>query len=493
MLDIGKDTGPVPKCLFSHNLLPRTIDDQQPPTKRKPFSSILDSPFNHTVDVIVPEHDHANFAEKLRRTTGGWRYARVYLKLKDLIEGEFFDQYIKTGNILLLSEGVSGVDNQYSLHDGVLHLELDKATYERAGLVGKPIATPGRKHFKARYAIDLNLRLPSMVRGRSLFNRVVYAFTHALTETKTWLFYDFDNISLDLDARPTKRQKVSGSAESSEAAVLAEQYGTDTSTASAAVVTNSVKTNDDSTESTSPTEEESQPLKAHHPLLLPLEPDVVSLHHTLIPTFPATLSPDDQPEAAELLEWLSLAMLPSPRLQQGDTCDATLSRYSVPDLTSHLARPEPSGSHGFGRNDEVNGPDDRTHEDVDQSNIHHLEMHGTEYRAPNVSMVGDGDGDISMEPGPSSPVLPHSVPIHPDTTIRGNPSHTHQPPRSQTLQKIHYRAFLPSSLVNKMLITLIHFAQKEKTWAALRVQGFGGKKVMVLLPGDGKGAMVWEY
>jgi len=34
---------------------------------------------------------------------------------------------------------------------GTLRLELDKATYERVGLEGKPIQDLGRKHTKARY------------------------------------------------------------------------------------------------------------------------------------------------------------------------------------------------------------------------------------------------------------------------------------------------------------------------------------------------------
>lgn len=34
---------------------------------------------------------------------------------------------------------------------GILKLELDKESYERAGLVGQAIRSGGRKHMKARY------------------------------------------------------------------------------------------------------------------------------------------------------------------------------------------------------------------------------------------------------------------------------------------------------------------------------------------------------
>jgi len=49
MLDIGKDQGPDAKCYFTHTLLPQYVDDKQPPTKRKPFATILGHSFVHTV------------------------------------------------------------------------------------------------------------------------------------------------------------------------------------------------------------------------------------------------------------------------------------------------------------------------------------------------------------------------------------------------------------------------------------------------------------
>ena len=65
-------------------------------------------------------------------------YSRVILPLRALVEGEFFNQYIKIGlystckwfkpadsnlgNIMMLSEGNSGTDNVYSLREGELRL-----------------------------------------------------------------------------------------------------------------------------------------------------------------------------------------------------------------------------------------------------------------------------------------------------------------------------------------------------------------------------------
>lgn len=61
------------------------------------------------------------------------------------------------GNILMISEGNRHVNNTFRLADGILSIQLDKPTYERAGLQGKPIPSLGRKHIDARYG---NLPLP---------------------------------------------------------------------------------------------------------------------------------------------------------------------------------------------------------------------------------------------------------------------------------------------------------------------------------------------
>jgi ribonuclease P/MRP protein subunit RPP40 len=43
---------------------------------------------------------------------------RVIMKLGDILEGEFFMQYIKVGDVLMLSEGKMGHDNVFSIKDG---------------------------------------------------------------------------------------------------------------------------------------------------------------------------------------------------------------------------------------------------------------------------------------------------------------------------------------------------------------------------------------
>jgi len=150
MLNIGNDHDRASdKCYFTQCALPQYIDQSQPPTKRKPFSTILEHPFNHTVrytqnviyhiltlpqlDLLLPKSAFQAIQDDLSGDHYRLQYAKVHLKLKDIIDGDFFNQYIKTGmygvfdyllllrsvgNIMMLSEGTPGVDNTYSLCEG---------------------------------------------------------------------------------------------------------------------------------------------------------------------------------------------------------------------------------------------------------------------------------------------------------------------------------------------------------------------------------------
>lgn len=90
---------------------------------------------------------------------------------------------------------------------GILTLKLDKESYERAGLVGKPDGCKGKRGARSRWGmseastiptescltftvVEINLRLPSMLHGKKGFDRLVYAFTNALKTPVTWLFAD---------------------------------------------------------------------------------------------------------------------------------------------------------------------------------------------------------------------------------------------------------------------------------------------------------------
>lgn len=197
------------------------------------------------------------------------------MSLKEILAGDFFNEYIKKGNILMLSEGRRGVDNVFSLYEGILKLELDRPTYERCGLVGKPIPDGGRKHAKARYAIEYNLRLPSMLHGKRGFERLVWACKNVLNNSLTWLFHDFQP----------------------------------------------------------PSSETETPIAKHCPMLKSIRPTITNLPNTLVPTITSVSDMYDADAAADLLEWLGLVSLDSPRIRADDSIDPYLSRYQVPELS----------------------------------------------------------------------------------------------------------------------------------------------------------------
>ncbi|KAK5121545.1 hypothetical protein LTR16_004319 [Cryomyces antarcticus] len=313
MLGLAKQEAPSSKCYFTNNTLPAYIDGKQPPTKKKPFSTVLAQPFSHSTTLILPSELYELIKHELDGDVGTLRYSRVNMSLGEIISGDFFNHYVKIGNVLMLSEGRHGVDHVFSLCEGVLRLELDKATYERAGLVGSAIPDGGRKHVKTRYgkpppcrrsqttlemlmeraAIELNLRLPSMVHGKKGFERIVWACKNVLNHSLTWLFYDLR--AADGSVGPYLFQPPSSYCAQCSA---------------------------------------SGPISKHYPLQRTVQPECLRMSRVAVPQFPTTLKEDDVLETTELLEWLGLVTIDSPRVRIDDNIDPYLSRYALPGFDS---------------------------------------------------------------------------------------------------------------------------------------------------------------
>ncbi|KAF1970297.1 hypothetical protein BU23DRAFT_538285 [Bimuria novae-zelandiae CBS 107.79] len=277
MLDIHRDDGPDTKVYFSHSVLPHYIDPQNVSTKKKPFSTFNAQPFSHTLDLILPEEIYELVKERLDDDVQGV-YARVHMKLSEVLSGEFFEQYIKKGNITMLSSGRPLVDNIFSLHDGVLRLELDRRTYERCGLQGHPIEDGGKKHEKNRWVVEYQLRLPSMAHGKKGFGRLEWAATNVLNHTVTWLFYNFN---------PSSPEAL---------------------------------------------REGREPISKHHPSICEIKPEVTRLEQVAVPALKQADLPSlyGSEDAGALQEYLALMALDSPRVRAGDSVDPHISRYEVP-------------------------------------------------------------------------------------------------------------------------------------------------------------------
>ncbi|KAL9094288.1 MAG: hypothetical protein Q9165_003428 [Trypethelium subeluteriae] len=131
-------------------------------------------------------------------------------------------------------------------------------------------------HGYVKTVIEIDLRLSSMVHGKKGFNRIEWAFRNVLNHTLCWLFYDLHT-----------------PANSSEANAAS-------------------------------------PLAKHHPFQETVKLEVNHIERTRIPTFFPAAGLQDYEYAAELLEWLGLALLDSPRIRADDAIDPYLSRYVIP-------------------------------------------------------------------------------------------------------------------------------------------------------------------
>ncbi|GKT83966.1 ribonuclease P 40kda subunit [Colletotrichum tofieldiae] len=270
----------APKCFVTYGTMAH-VEPKQLPTKGKPWAPILGQGFNHKVELILPQECCEVVHQKLVMDVAAPTFHRVIMTLGQVLDGAFFNEYIKRGNILMFSEGRTTVENVFSLREGLLTMYLDKETYERAGLVGKPHGVKGKRGLKPRWVVSYQLRDPSMLHGKKGFDRLVYACKNVLNTPVTWLFCNAATTAPSAD-----------------------------------------------------------PLDQYFPTRYTCEPALVSDMH--VQTAPLAIPneviqngdrPDLEDFATETYEWLSLIRLRSPRVDAEDNIDPYLSRYRVPSGT----------------------------------------------------------------------------------------------------------------------------------------------------------------
>ncbi|KAJ5086631.1 hypothetical protein NUU61_007938 [Penicillium alfredii] len=305
MFDLEDDASRREKCFTTISTLPAFVDPKQIPSKKFPFSVIQNHPLVHTVEAIVPEEVYSQIKTSLETWLENPRYAHVLMPPSALLEHDFFNTYIKSGNILLVSEGRSGSDNVFTLRDGVLRIELGKEILERTGLTGKPIRSGGRKHGKERFLVELNLRLPSMLHGKKGFERIVWAFDKVLNRSMAWLFCDLE----------TKSSQDQGILFFSPPPLLSKK-----------------KEKRKHVDVQGP---DNKPVAKLHPQWIDCTPLCIEHRHISTPVlgkdFGAMTEGELQEHCGSLSEWLAMVRLESPRVSADDHIDPYLSRYSVPD------------------------------------------------------------------------------------------------------------------------------------------------------------------
>ena len=142
-----------------------------------------------------------------------------------------------------------------------------------------------------------------MVHGKKGFERIVWACKNVLVDAVSWLFYDFGKGNGEATARERaflkkiQRQMNASLFEQSESGEV--------------------------------------PLAQHHPSTKSIPPIKTEVMSVLVPPLDeplkSTSSTAFEDEAVDLLEWLGLVALESPRVQHNDSVDPYLCRYGIPN------------------------------------------------------------------------------------------------------------------------------------------------------------------
>ncbi|KAL6863636.1 ribonuclease P 40kDa subunit domain-containing protein [Trichoderma novae-zelandiae] len=273
-----------PKCFVTYGTMGH-VDPKQIPRKGKPWTAISELDFVHKVDLIVPQDICDIIVQKMAERDSP-AYHRVVMTLGQVLETKFLTQYIKLGNIMMLSEGKTTIGNLFTLREGILALYLDRETYERAGLEGKPYGIKGDRGSKPRWKVSYNLRDESMLHGRKRFDRLAYACKNVLNQPVTWLVGNASSSAMNADLlQSLKATEIKSS----------PRLSTDTGIPQ---------------------------ISLRIPSEILAQGDREALEYS----------------ATEMYEWLSLVRLESPRVVAGDSIDPYLSRYAPPEADGAVAQ-----------------------------------------------------------------------------------------------------------------------------------------------------------
>jgi hypothetical protein len=95
----GGDGRPESKIFTTLGELPGYIDRSQPPTKRQPWRAISDVGFVRNVELVLPEELYEVMWRRAEENLRPITYAKVIMKLEDVLDGDFFTEYIKKGKL----------------------------------------------------------------------------------------------------------------------------------------------------------------------------------------------------------------------------------------------------------------------------------------------------------------------------------------------------------------------------------------------------------
>ena len=97
IFDFASNDAVDSKMHVSQGSLPPYVDAGQPPTKRSPWSQIQKLPFVQTLTMLMPDEMYEIIWNALDAEVKKIKYTKVIMKLQEVLEGDFFTEYIKKG------------------------------------------------------------------------------------------------------------------------------------------------------------------------------------------------------------------------------------------------------------------------------------------------------------------------------------------------------------------------------------------------------------
>jgi ribonucleases P/MRP protein subunit RPP40 len=93
-------SAPAPKVKISTGDLPGYVLPSQAPTKKQPWRAIREAGPVQSVTVALPDDLHYLIWAGSEKAVGQQKYAKVIVKLQDLLSGDFFTEYVKKGRLI---------------------------------------------------------------------------------------------------------------------------------------------------------------------------------------------------------------------------------------------------------------------------------------------------------------------------------------------------------------------------------------------------------
>jgi len=90
-------SSPPPKFNITSGPLPSYVSSSHAPSRKSPWRVIHDAGFIHSATVVIPDELYKLIWDRIQPETIKATYAKVIIKLEDVLDGDFFTQYIKRG------------------------------------------------------------------------------------------------------------------------------------------------------------------------------------------------------------------------------------------------------------------------------------------------------------------------------------------------------------------------------------------------------------